>query len=343
MSAHARVRASTLRGLRELVDEAGGDGAAVLREAGIPASAVDQAALVPSKHVAQALRLTETRLHQPGIAFDLVARQDASILGPLAVGLESAPTVREALACTDRYLFVHAPDSQVSTRPGPRCDGSPTMDLVLTQPVDGISTELGLGLMHRVLALVCGPGYGLLQVRMTVAPSGGTPRARRFFGAPVVSGVGANALRVPASLADQRPASGNPLVHQMAVEYLEARTPTVEPSTSDRVRQVVLSSLGTSTPLLDAVARLLVIHPRTLQRRLAEEGTSYGEIVDAARRETALRLVTTTNLPLWQVASLVGLADPAVLTRNCRRWFGTPPSTLRRQYATLNSGSTAAS
>lgn len=343
MSTPARVRASTLRGLRELVDEAGGDGAAVLRQAGIPASAVEQAALVPSKCVGQALRLAAARLNRPGIAFDLAARQDASILGPLAVGLESAPTVREALACTDRYLFVHAPDSQVTTMPGPQCDGSPTMDLVLVQSVGGIGTELGLGLMHRVLALVCGPGYGLSQVRMTVTPSGGTARARRFFGAPVVSGVGANALRVPASLADQRLASGNPLVHQMAVEYLEARTPTVEPTISDRVRQVVLSSLGTSTPLLDPVARLLAMHPRTLQRRLAEEGTSYGEIVDDARRETALRLVTTTDLPLWQVASLVGLADPAVLTRNCRRWFGCTPSALRRQQAGLSSGSTGAS
>lgn len=63
------------------------------------------------------------------------------------------------------------------------------------------------------------------------------------------------------------------------------------------VRAVVEQSLGTSSPGIGAVAGLLNVHPRTLQRRLRAAGTTFAEVIDEERRTAAHRYLTGTDLP----------------------------------------------
>jgi AraC-like DNA-binding protein len=80
---------------------------------------------------------------------------------------------------------------------------------------------------------------------------------------------------------------------------------------------------------IDAVARLLGIGVRTLQRRLRQEGTSYRAILERQRAERALALVGETELALGEIATALGFADQAHFTRAFRRWTDLPPSALR--------------
>jgi AraC-like DNA-binding protein len=97
------------------------------------------------------------------------------------------------------------------------------------------------------------------------------------------------------------------------------------------VRLLLRRALGTSPVTISAVARLLTMHPRTLQRRLAAESTTFEAILDEVRREATERLITETDLPLAQVTALVGLTEPSALSRAGRRWFGRSPRELRRR------------
>lgn len=81
---------------------------------------------------------------------------------------------------------------------------------------------------------------------------------------------------------------------------------------------------------LSAVARVLRLHPRTLQRRLSECGRTFESLKDEARRELARDLLTQTEVGLSQVAQTLEFADQSVLTRACQRWFGKSPSAVRR-------------
>jgi len=87
--------------------------------------------------------------------------------------------------------------------------------------------------------------------------------------------------------------------------------------------------LGSDQPDLAKVARLLDLHPRSLQRLLAEEGVGFKDLVDRVRRQQTLNLITSTDLSFSQVAVRVGLRDQSSLTRAVRRWFGMSPSRLR--------------
>jgi AraC-like DNA-binding protein len=78
----------------------------------------------------------------------------------------------------------------------------------------------------------------------------------------------------------------------------------------------------------EAIAEQLAMHPRTLQRRLAEDGIRCQDIIDEVRRKQAVRYLSEPRLYLGQIAGLLGFAEQSSLNRACRRWFGKTP----RQY-----------
>jgi AraC-like DNA-binding protein len=73
------------------------------------------------------------------------------------------------------------------------------------------------------------------------------------------------------------------------------------------------------------------MHPRTLQRRLSEERATFEAILDDVRRQLARHYLTTTDMPLSQVAGLLGLSEQSALTRCCRRWWGRTPTAVRKE------------
>jgi AraC-like DNA-binding protein len=88
---------------------------------------------------------------------------------------------------------------------------------------------------------------------------------------------------------------------------------------ADAVREIVLEHLDRPDLSLRTVARMLAVSPRTLQRRLVDEGTSWRAILDATRRERVsvlLREGATTDV----VAARVGYAGSRALRRALRRW-----------------------
>ena len=96
-----------------------------------------------------------------------------------------------------------------------------------------------------------------------------------------------------------------------------------------QVRQLLLGSMGLVASLED-VARQLAMAPRSLRRRLEEEGTSFRNLVDAERGQLAGQLLENTDMKLEEMALQLGYGDTASFTRAFRRWFGQSPSEYRK-------------
>lgn len=82
---------------------------------------------------------------------------------------------------------------------------------------------------------------------------------------------------------------------------------------------------------IDVVARTLATSPRTLQRRLAAEGTSYQALLEDARKEAAGRHISESKLAIGEIAFLLGYSEPAPFHRAFKRWYGMTPQTFRAQ------------
>jgi len=71
--------------------------------------------------------------------------------------------------------------------------------------------------------------------------------------------------------------------------------------------------------------------PRSLQRRLAEERTSFREVLEKLRRDLARDHLERHRTPIAAVAYLTGFSDVSAFTRAVRRWFGRTPARLRQE------------
>jgi AraC-like DNA-binding protein len=99
------------------------------------------------------------------------------------------------------------------------------------------------------------------------------------------------------------------------------------------VRAVIWSLLGDGAPSLGHVAAALRMPPRTLQRRLAAEGTSLHREVEEIRKAMALAVLRDRSIAIEDVAILLGYAEPSTFYRSFKRWTGTTPRRFRREAA----------
>ncbi|MEV8638476.1 AraC family transcriptional regulator ligand-binding domain-containing protein [Streptosporangium sp. NPDC051023] len=94
-------------------------------------------------------------------------------------------------------------------------------------------------------------------------------------------------------------------------------------------------------PTLERVAQRLAISPRTLQRRLGENGTSWREEIESVRQAQALKLIRGTDLPMQAIAARLGYSDVRAMRRAVHRWHGHPPHTLRAQPSAIGGARTS--
>lgn len=95
-----------------------------------------------------------------------------------------------------------------------------------------------------------------------------------------------------------------------------------------RIRSLVMNNLA--DPLdFEQIAEIVGIHPRTLRRQLREEGTTYREILEEARKEMATRMLTSTGIKTQEIALRLGYKDPPTFSAAFKRWTGQTPTGFR--------------
>jgi len=135
-------------------------------------------------------------------------------------------------------------------------------------------------------------------------------------------------FELPPGLAARTIVSAHPETRRIATMYLESQYPPNTATLSDRVSELARRLLPTGQCTADAIAEQLSIHPRTLRRRLADEGVRAHDLIENERRAQAATYLAEPGLHLSQIAGLLGYAEQSTLNRSCRRWFGQTP----RQY-----------
>jgi AraC-like DNA-binding protein len=327
-------RSAALRGLRAIIAELGGDAEAYANAANVPVSALDHDdVLISADAGGRLLQIAATSMDCPDLGLRLAARQDISKLGPLALAMRSAPTVADALDCAARYLVTHSQTASLEFHDDPY-GARGVMSLELNTKPDIVNAEMGidiaLGVLHRVIESLVGR-YGLRSVELPYQPLAPLSTYEDYFRAPVRVNRPVAALRVPSSIGALPIAGSEGSVHQLALAYLTEQRAGDGSNVVARVSAAVRLALGPTPPDIVEIARVLAMHPRTLQRQLATENSSFSEILDDARRREAGRLLLTTDTPIRQVAELIGLSAPTALTRCSRRWWGATPSDVRKK------------
>lgn len=102
---------------------------------------------------------------------------------------------------------------------------------------------------------------------------------------------------------------------------------------ADRVRAALLETLPSGDPSIGAVTQALAVSPRTLQRQLQAEGTSFQAVLADTRHDLARHYLHTATLRTTEIAYLLGYEDTNSFYRAFKTWTGTTPDTLRTELA----------
>ena len=153
---------------------------------------------------------------------------------------------------------------------------------------------------------------------------------RELLGCPVHFGQAENRLALRASDADLPFLSAQPEAGQAleigAQALLRRRLPE---SLGARTRALVDQLMPNGEPSLERVAARLCMSPRTVQRRLALEGTHFRAIVDSARRDLAEQALRQGDANPEELAWRLGFSEAASFYRAFKRWTGKTPGQAR--------------
>lgn len=151
--------------------------------------------------------------------------------------------------------------------------------------------------------------------------------ARDILGCEVRYGHAWSGMSFPLSAAEQAVSRHDALVLAEALRICgnELDNLRVNTTMSAKLERLMLERKP-AFPSLELCARLLGMTPRTLHRRLTDEGTSYSEVLDAVRHRIARECLRVERLSVKEVAYLLGYNDVANFRRAFKRWEGVPPS-----------------
>ncbi|GAB3290166.1 AraC family transcriptional regulator [Parahaliea aestuarii] len=329
---HGLIRATTLRGYEQLVTELGGDPAPLLRRYHLP-SAGQQVIerFIPYRNAALLFETSAAELDCPDFGLRLSRYQGWETLGPVAVIARNARTVLDACRSIARYLYTHSPALSLELRTNP-ADGSLQFnywinELNLQQNRQAYELSLANGL--QLLRLPAGRQLRLCRVGFRHSRMADASTYRQVFGCTVEFDREWCGFQIDADLANQTIDQADAETHRLATAYLEDHYAARGQHLTERVRGLIEQLLPTGQCTARNIADHLSLHPRTLQRRLADEGQRYDTLLDTVRRDQADYYLRQRGLYLSQVSGLLGYAEQSAFNRACRRWFNTTPRAYR--------------
>jgi AraC-like DNA-binding protein len=327
---HARV----LRFFPELAAQLGGDGAALLRAAGIDpsASAADEFTAT-YRQMIDVLEHAAAVLNCPDFGMRLAALQGGSIYGPLGLVMKTSRHFGEALDYVVKHNFAHSPAARIWLRRFAAGEMVFSGHDILVERA-GTKSQLMEQLMlvgHLMAMEMTGGAVRARKVHFRHEPVSSRATYRRYFSCEVSFGQSEDGVFFSEQDLACPIIGADPDARTIAALFIDTEFARHRPALHAQVRGMVFQYLGTDDCTNDKIAAELNLHPRTLHRHLAGERTSFQKIKDEVRRDFMLYYIQKTNLDFCAISEKLGFAEQSVMSRYCARWFAAPPSALRAQ------------
>lgn len=325
----AWVRSGVLMGAPELLRELGADPVRLAREVGIDRAAFqDPEFPVPVSAVAAFFEKGAVASDCESFGLRLSLRQELSLFGPLWPLFRNAPTVGALLQDLVDYFPLHTGGALVGLEPAPQGV------LVTYEPAAGVSAsrrqlvELGSGILVAELRR-WDPAWRPGEVFFRHGPPRDRSLHQQVFGARIAFNADRNAVFVDAALLSRPNPAADARLHADLASSLEPRRRSTAGVVRGRTETVVRSLLPFAPCDLSATARMLRMSPRTLQRRLADDGASFGMILDEVRADLATSYLRESDLSVAEVAEILQFSQTSALSRAFRRWRDVSPRQAR--------------
>jgi AraC-like DNA-binding protein len=264
----------------------------------------------------------------PAIGVKIASHMDFAKAPPIVLAPYHARDWRDAMHRIARYKQMCSPERVVIREEAGTC----TVQVELAHP--GSERVAVVDMMFAALVELGrrATGKHLVPRRVELErQKGDTAAHEAYFGSPVRFGAKGNRLVLDCADLDIPFVSYNRELLDMLSPALEKALAEHQKmhSVAERVKWLMKKRLATKRPDMAAIARELAMSDRTLQRRLAEEGTRFQDVLAHARRELAHQYLVDGQLEMGDVAFLLGFDDQNSFFRAFRQWEGETPARWR--------------
>lgn len=284
----------------------------------------------------------DARTGSPVWPVEFGARLNITSHGAVGFAALTAPTLGDAMATIATYyraritaveMRLHEEENELQLTV---CDV--TGDSVFAGRIALIVLKVVESLLVAILGTIPDNAVRVSLARPKDADAG---QIRRMYQARVTFGGDNYRIAIPASwknlpspLHERAVYQDNILECQRAIERSNA-FPTAAGMVRFFLRAWLESALAGHSvsvrpPSLESVAERMAVTPRTLIRRLKQEGESYQNILDLLRQEYAGRMLADAGLGIADIATRLGYTESPNFTRAFRRWHGISPAVWRR-------------
>ncbi|MEC3919342.1 AraC family transcriptional regulator [Nocardia sp. CDC160] len=267
---------------------------------------------------------------EPGLGVEAGKRYHISLYGPWGLAMLASRTLRDSVEMALQYVELAFAFGQL------RFEETETEARLILEDQEVPADVRGF-LAERVMTGIQMIGRELFSAGVPVqrltfrhrAPAD-TARFREVFGLEPEFGADRNELAFDAVYLDMPLPQANEWARstceQMCRDLLARRH--ARTGVAGAVRDLLVRDPGRVPDQVEVAAELFM-SPRTLSRRLNEEGTSFRVLLDEVRQALSEELLDHTDMTTEQLAARLGYAEAASFIRAFRRWKGCPPQEYR--------------
>ena len=324
------VRVAPIMALPALLREKGVDPAPLLAEFGLTQAQFEE----PDYTIAFELRsrlLARCAEATRCAHFGLLLGQRGGIesFGVIGYLMQSAPDVRTALQLAVRYFPLHNPNSTATLVERGRVVA--LSHTILVPGLEGREQLLGLslGIMVNVMRTLCGHSWRPTEVRLAHARPRSVAPYAALVQAPVIFDTRDTAVVCLAHWLDRPLPTADPMLHILMRHRVADLELQASEGVASQLRRILPSLIDSRRVSADEAATSLGLGVRTLNRRLAREGTSFARLRDETFHSIAAQLLRGTRLPAGDIAEKLGYANAGAFTCAFRRWSGMTPTQWR--------------
>lgn len=328
--ADGTLRTAPLVAIPRLLRDLGQDPAAILAEAGIDPGLLgdgDRSIAYASAGRLLAICAARTGCDHFGLMLGQTAGLDS--LGLVGMLAECSPNLGSALQSLVLHLHVHDRGAIPTLSVG---EHEARFGYAIYRPeAEGTAQayDLALATGYNALRALCGPRWQPAEVLLAHTRPRDIGPYRRAFRAPLRFDAERSALVFPATwLATPLPGA-HPRRYRMLEEQIGRLASINGQDLAAEVRRIACRLILEGQSSLGAVADALALHPRTLNRRLCQQGSSYRNLHEDCRQAIARQLLRDTGLAIADIAAVLSYSDVTVFTRAFRRWSGSTPGAWR--------------
>lgn len=311
---------------------------AILEQAGLnPLRLTEPGGMMTTAEVTTLARTTLTHSSDPALALHVGEDIGLEVLDLAGMLASTAPNLREAFHSVQAAIRLFSTLFRAELR---ETDADAAL---VVHIVDSSELALPLYLAELVSTatfclmrkMVRGP-FQLRALHCRHPEPAWVAEYRRIFGEGTQLHFNApeNRLVFDRQLLDLPMAKHSPGLHQHLRNETARRLASrpLPSSTSATVQQLIDESLGEAVVDLPLVAERMGLNPRTLQRRLHEEGGNFSLLMEASRYRRAREKLTQSDMSLDAIAAHLGYSEPAVFYRAFKTWSGLTPNEYRQQH-----------